>query len=218
MKFGDVAAQKAFEQAVMNIEATSSAEVVVAIRAGSATYSHVHAVTAALCGFGMLAYTLFAETEYSMLWILALPAAAATVGVLLCQAVPWIRRVATSATQRQRATQRAAQSTFVELGVHLTASRVGVLFYFSLLERSCTVIADQAITAAIPARELAALEAQLAATMPAGGVATANAMERILPLLNTLPRLVNDRNELSDTLNVKADISPFRARLFGGRV
>ncbi|MBP9085509.1 MAG: hypothetical protein KBG15_05290 [Kofleriaceae bacterium] len=218
MKFGDVAAQQAFERAVVNIEAASGAEVMVAIRARSAAYAHVHGAVAALCGFALLAFMLFSENEFSLLWILVLPLVAAAVGVLMCEAVPWIRRVGTSTSQRHRATQRAAQATFVELGVHRTTARVGVLFYFSLLERSCTVIADQAVAAAVAAPELAALEAQLAATMAAGGVATANAMDRILPLLKTLPRRANDRNELPDRLNVKADSLPYRTRLFGGRV
>lgn len=218
MKFVDGEAQKAFDQAIVAIEVASSAEVVVAVRARSERYSHVHAAVAAIGVFGMLAYTLYAEQVFSLLWILVLPLATGVAGALLVEAVPAIRRIGTSQRQREQATRRAARATFVELSVHHTAGRTGMLFYFSVLERSCVVVGDQAVGAVVPTADLAALEAQLSAAMADGGTACARAMDRVVPLLKALPCAADDRNELPDAMDVAVGRSAFRARLFGGRV
>ena len=218
MNFLDSQAKKSFDAVVEKIEATSSVEAVIAIRGRSASYYHVHAVAAVLCVFGVLAYTLFAEQVFSLIWIILLPFMAGVGGAVFVESVPGARRVGTSERQRQHATQRAARATFVELGVHHTTSRCGVLFYYSLLERKCSVIADLGVVVAVPAAELAALEVQLGVAISAGGVATARAMEHVLPLLKMLPRSAVDRNELPDALNVQVSRLPIRARLFGGRV
>ncbi len=217
MRFVDDDARKAFDQAIVAIEAASSGEAVVAVRARSARYSHVHAAVAAIGAFGMLAYTLYAEQVFSLLWILLLPLATGSAGALLVEAVPALRRVTTSRQQREQATRRAARATFVELCVHHTSGRTGMLFYFSVLERCCVVVGDQAVVAVVSAAELAALEADLSKVMRHGGAATARAMQRVVPLLKALPRATDDRNERPDGIDVTVGRSAFRARLFGGR-
>jgi putative membrane protein len=213
-RFLTPAGERAFRDAVTAIEGVSSVEVVIAVRP-SAQRGSMPAVSAAVvAAAAMLAYTLYADAEFPLWAVLALPFAVAVAAALLALTPP-LHRWLVSAHVLDHHVLEIARATFVERGVHATRDRSGLLVFISLLERRVALIGDVGVERAVGKAELARWTSELTGQLAAGGEATAKALAGLAPALaKAMPRRADDTNELPDAVVTTAPRG--LARLFGG--
>jgi putative membrane protein len=194
-------AKQALRASIGTVEAKSSAEVVIAVRARSGHYHHVGFAVGALAAFAALAFTLFSRWEFSLWSILFDPVLCGVVAGLAASQIPPLSRWLTPPSIRRAWVRRAARATFYEKGIRLTRGRTGVLIYVSLLERMCEVVCDSGVLGAVARgpwdRAVEAL--QEAVARGGSGVDVAREIEALGAVLApVLPRAEDDENELPD--------------------
>jgi putative membrane protein len=143
-------AKKALTEAVREVEASTSAELMVAVRARSGSYLHADLIAGIAVGLAALAFLLFSEREFGLLAFVVDTVVAGLLGGLIASRFPGLRRLLTRPAVRRRLAETAARSLFLEKRVHGTAGRTGFLLYVSVLEREAVVVTDlglQALTA-----------------------------------------------------------------------
>lgn len=197
--------KQAFTDAIVAVESRTSAEVVIAVRARSATYRHVELITGIAVTFATLAFMLYTPSyQFGLLSLLIDPFVAGLAAGLLATQIDPLHRLLTLPRVRGERVRIAAQSTFFENGVRMTSERTGVLVYLSLLERTVHVVADTGVSEAVdPAewtRACAAIDDALAGEND--GLAVAAAIEGLGDVLEpALPRSQFDVNELADEVD-----------------
>lgn len=200
--FLDDEAHTAFQRAVTAIEEASAAEVVIAVRRRSHEYRHANLLIGALVAFISLSAMLFAEQPFGLAAILIDPFVVGLAAGALVELLPGLKRVLTLPSRRYHHVGRAARATFVDRGVHATASRAGLLVYISWLEQQVVLVPDTALAKALPPDALASLEGAMTDAMGAGGAAVARALEKAAPeLAKAAPRRAEDVNELPDAID-----------------
>ena len=191
-------ARREVAAAVKFVEATSAAELVVAVRHQSAHYRSADYLAGALAGFAMLLLLLFHPHTFA---VRTMPLDVAVVFAIAAWATaksPFLRRLLTSPKLRAENVARAARAAFVELGVSKTSGRTGILVYLSMLERTAEVVGDIGVAADCLRAELPALKAAVEKEDLRALVAALRAFSS--PLCNALPRAADDVNELPDEL------------------
>lgn len=194
------AARESIRAAIAAIEARTAAEIVVSVT----RRSQLHALPPALLGvtaaLALHAYLLFAEPEFPLDWLLALPPAAGALAALAGCLAPLQRRL-TPASLRRRGVLLAGQATFYRREVGRTRDRVGVLVFLSLVEGQAEVVADAGVLRARPVdawdEAVAAIDRALAAGgRPDAVVAALHGLGDVLA--RCLPRRDDDTDELAD--------------------
>ena len=135
-------AKKALTEAVREVEACTSAELMVAVRARSGSYLHADLIAGIAVGLAALAFLLFSEREFGLLAFIVDTVVAGLLGGLIASRFPGLRRLLTRPAVRRRLAETAARSLFVEKRVHGTAGRTGFLLYVSVLERESVFVTD----------------------------------------------------------------------------
>ncbi len=135
-------AKRALTDAVRDVEAVTSAELVVAVRARSGSYLHADLTAGILAGVAVLAVLLFSRWEFALLWFVLDPLLAGLLAGGISSRIPAIRRALTGPADRRRQVETAARALFVEKRIHGTSGRTGLLLYVSVLEREAAVVAD----------------------------------------------------------------------------
>lgn len=200
--FLDAEARATFERAIRTIESASGVEVVLAVRRRSHTYRHANVAIGAAIAFMGLAAMLFVDHVFSHTSILFDPFIVGIAAGWLVELLPAVKRVLTPRARRHELVARAARSTFVERGVHVTASRNGLLVYISWLEQEVVLVPDVALAKAVAPEALRQLETDMTAAMHAGGTAVAGVLEKFsAELARVAPRRHDDVNELPDALD-----------------
>jgi len=188
-------------EAVRAVEAKSRAELVVAVRSRSDSYSRGPLLFGAVVAWGVLGFELFSPYEFPLDAIFLEPAIIGACAAFLAGAIPDFTRVLASPKKRRESVERAAHATFQERGVGLTRERTGVLLYLSLLEREAVVVADKGITDMVPPDVWTPLMSRVvesARSAPyAAGLAAAVRLF-VEPLAAELPSLSDDVDELAD--------------------
>ena len=198
------AATTGLRDAISALEARSSAELVVSVRARSAAYLHTHILIGVLAGLGTLAFLLFSRYPFALHWFLVDPVLIGGLVALAASRLPPIRRALTPAPMREARVRIAASALFFDKGVHHTRERTGILLYVSLLERRALLIADAAVEREVPRREWRAAAAAIDRVVASGGdgVELARALGPLGDLLaRHLPRNAGDVNELADEVD-----------------
>lgn len=199
------AGERAFAEAITAIEAVSSIEVVVAVRPHARKWLWPATVLGALVGGAMLAYTLFADLEFSLWQILVLPIAAGIGAGIVGGSLPVLYRALTPVRFLEQHVRVAARAAFVERGVHATRDRTGLLVFIALLEGRAELVGDVGVVTAVGNDRLAAWGDKLTAALSIGATATATELGKLAgELASALPRKSDDTNELPDTLDVTA--------------
>lgn len=203
-RFLDDAARAAFQEAIEAIEATSSAEVVVALRRQSAGYLLGNVLLGCAAAFLALAYMLYSAHQFSLLSILVDPfVAGAGIGAL-AELVPAAKRLLVPAGQQRFAVARAARAAFFDRGVANTRARTGLLVYLSWLERRAVVLPDSGVPRGFAAEGAQALEARLTAAMAGSGAEVARVLRGVAgELAVAMPRGEDDVNELPDAVDAQ---------------
>ena len=200
MAFLTDADQAALAAAATAIEARSSAEIVIVIRAQSDPYVHADLLAGIAAGVLLLWFQLFSPWEFSLLWILVGPILFGGATGLLVSRAPGTRRLLTGARWRERIVRNAARAEFLEQGIDTTRGRTGILVYVSILERMAEVVADRGVLRAVPEAEWNAKANALKQAVARGERADALAAHvyGLTDLLaRALPRAADDEDELS---------------------
>ena len=141
----------ALTDAVREIEACSSAEVVVEVRSRSGSYAYAEARFAALLAFIALLFLLFSPWPFGAFWVAVDVAVVYGIGLFVARRSDTVRRRMTKASERNAQVRTLAAATFHERGVANTAGETGMLVYLSLLEKRLEILADRGVLLAVPA-------------------------------------------------------------------
>ncbi len=200
--FGEGAKARVTE-AIKQIEAQTSAEVVVAVRRRSGTYRQADYLFGFVCSLVVLGVLLFAPQEFL---VEAMPLdvlLAFAAGAFLSSRVAIVERALTSRKARRAQVALAARAAFVDLGVTRTSGRTGVLVYVSAFERAVEVVADLGFSADARARLEPRFQALDAAVR--GGLELDPFLAALTalgpPLGELYPHRDDDVNELPDEVS-----------------
>lgn len=149
----DLAACDALAQCVKGIEKDTDAEIVIVVRARSASYRQADYLCGSFLGFVALLFVLFSPFHFHEYWVPVNVAVVFAGGVYLSSHVAGIRRLLTTRKFRAQAARTGAAAMFYEAGIANTDAEMGVLVYLSLLERRLELIADRGVLKAVPAME-----------------------------------------------------------------
>ena len=199
-------AQAAVRQAVADVEALTSAEMVIAVRSSSGRYREADYV----CGFAAALVTLLAllyRPQVFPLWVFVPNLLVAfVVGSLLGSQSASLRRLLTPRTVLEDNVRRSARAWFVEGRYSRLPQRNAVLVYVALLERRVEVVADLGVSVtALEPRWTEACRALDETLHPRPDLPRFVAALRRLgeTLSREHPRLARDRNELPDEVEVR---------------
>ena len=198
------AATTALRDAISAVEARSSAELVVSVRARSAAYLHADVLVGVIAGLAALAFLLFSPYPFALHWFLIDPVLVGVLVALAASRLPPVRRLLTPRRMREARVRAAAAVVCHEKGVHHTRARTGVLLYVSLLERRALLLADSGIEREVPHREWRAAAAAIDRVVAGGGdgAELARALAPLGDLLALhLPHRTGDVNELPDEVD-----------------
>lgn len=127
---------------IKEIEAQTSAEVVVAVRHESGVYRAADYLFGALAALSTLAFMLFSRRVFPIRWFPADVTVAFVVGVFVCANFPLLRRLLTPGKQMKENVHAAACAAFIKMGVSRTTGRNGILVFVSLFEKKIEVLPD----------------------------------------------------------------------------
>ena len=198
--FFSVEAKQATAASVKNVEACTSAEVVVAVRKRSGRYG----VLAYHFGLGLaaavVAYLLLVPAVYTVEAIALDGILAFALGSVLAANFDTVLRLLSRPSTIASNMHGAARAAFFDLGISRTTGRNGILVYVSLFERRCVVLADLGIDPkALEPGWLAAGEELEHALKRRDLPAFQKALQRLGPVLGRVhPRSEDDVNELPD--------------------
>ncbi len=190
-----------WQDKVARIEASSAAEVVVAVQQQAGCYADVPWKCAALSGFLSLVFMVHSPILFHPdgLWMnLAL---AGVLGGLLGSRLPVARRWLTSSGRRQRQFDESLLLAFERLQLSHTRQRTGLLVLVSWLECRAAIKPDLGLTARLAGAEFNRLQQLLDGARSRAELAAAvsTVLEQLQPLLaRAVPRESHDVNELSD--------------------
>jgi putative membrane protein len=192
--------QSSVKKAVQEVELATAAELVVAVRPSSGHYRHTDlGVGLALALVGLLLF-LYHPAPFDFTYLPLELGALFALGVVTSVGVPPARRLFTRRRLMDQSVATAARSMFVELGVHRTRQRGGVLVLISSFERRAEVVADLGV----PRGEewTAWCERVSEAARRRDAERLLEALRELGPLLaEKLPRTDNDENELADDVH-----------------
>jgi putative membrane protein len=207
--------RKRIAQAVSDAEAKTCAEIVPVVATCSGRYDRSEDVVGLWIGAIALVvvWVLFQDAHtgewgetklvISLPIVLAILVGGWLLGVLIANAVPWLRRLFTPNREMREDVDKAARSAFFDSRVHHTDGSTGVLIYVSLFEHIATIVADQQVLEKVGQEKLNELCETLTAGLHereyAGAFCeTISALGAALG--NVLPRQEGDKNELADAL------------------
>ncbi|HNS98607.1 MAG TPA: hypothetical protein PKL73_16760 [Polyangiaceae bacterium] len=186
--------------AIVAIEAQTSAEVVVAVRRQSCPYRHIDVGLGSLASFISLLLLLFLPWDFAVSWMPVEVLIAFGVGFAL-STVYWApKRWLVGSSKLHETSWRAACTAFHENGISRTSGRNGLLVFVSMLERRVHVVTDIGID---PDGLGAAWQESLAAMQQAVDrtdfESFLQALLSIGPVLGAaMPHAEDDVNELPD--------------------
>jgi len=197
--------QRTVQRAATEAEGFTAAEIVVAVRRVSGRYREADYLFGFFVALVALLALLYLPQVFP-LWVFVPDVAVAfLMGTFVASRSMWLRRRLTSERVRRGNVRLSARATFTELPCSRLPARNGVLVYVALLERQVEVVTDCGIRQAAlgPAwhEACAALDATL---RPRPDVARFIVALRHLGTVlgREHPRLEDDVNELSDTVDV----------------
>ncbi len=195
----DPAVAASVMEIVHTIEQRSSVELVVEVRARSASYAHADERAAALMAFGTLAVVLFSPWVFSHWLVAILVVSGYGLGLLLPRALTPLRRVLTRTRERELNVKTAAAAAFIDRGVGRTRAGTGVLLFLSLFERRVEIIADRGVLDAVPVLEWNQFKESASKRLGLSGLP--QILRDLEPLMaKYLPATADDINEIPNEI------------------
>jgi len=197
MSWGTAEGDKAFRDAIADIEGTSSVEVVVAVRAHARLFLAQHVVVGLVAMYALLVYAVLAGWDA---WaVIALPLASGVIATLLVEYVPPLYRFLVPAWVREQHVVEAARALFVTKNVHATRERTGMLVFVAVRARAVEVVGDVGLVEKLTQTRLDHMAQALKAALPQGPAAIGRTLANFGPELAKLfPKKADDTNELPD--------------------
>lgn len=189
-------------RAIKEIEAQTSAEVVVAARRTSGAYRDVGYLSGFALALATLSFSLFHPASFSLVSMPIDVVVAFAVGAVAAGTSNTLRRVLTPTKTLALRCREAARSRFFDLGVGKTSGRNGILVYASVLERRVEIVADLGVDVGSDTWKNAA--STLERSLARGGdiEAFVTALAALGPVLGSvMPRQADDVNELPDEVD-----------------
>lgn len=189
--------------AVKEVEAQSSAEMVIAVRLRSGSYRHCDYLVGFLLALAALWGILLVPEPFRPATVVLDLALAFGLGAFVSSRSPFLERLFASRASKREQVQTSARAAFYDLRVSHTHGRTGVLVYVSLLERRAEVLCDSGVERALLGeaweRALTALGSAVRSQEPK---AVFEAVRALGPLLAaSCPRRAGDVNELPDEMS-----------------
>lgn len=187
-------------QAIKAVELQTSAELVVALRPSTLTDRDGAFVLGFACALASLCALLFLPQEFA-LWVFPIDVALAfVIGTAIGLSSLRLRTLLVSRAKSRAAVRAAACAAFVELAIHRTRGRTGILVFVSAQERAVEVVGDLGISSKRLGEGFDAWVRALQAAVKKGDFnAFIVALESAGPMLKgPLPRAEDDVNELED--------------------
>lgn len=138
---------------IQEIERNTDAELVVIVRARSASYASADYLFGFSLAFVVLLVILFAPFSFPEYWVPIDVAVAFVIGSIISWRSNALRRLFSKKNFRNKSVRTAAAAMFYEAGVANTNAEMGVLIYLSLLERRLELIADRGVLKMVPAND-----------------------------------------------------------------
>jgi putative membrane protein len=190
-------------EAIRDVEAQTSAELVVCVRRVSADYRHADYLAGAIAAFAALLLLLFLPQPFLVELMPLDVALAFLAGVLASTRLPALRRTLARRRRLDEEVRKAARAAFYEMGVSRTRGRTGVLVFASMLEQCIEVVPDVGVDLKALGPSLVRATDALAASVR-GRTDFAlflDGLKALGPALApSLPRAEDDVNELPDDL------------------
>ncbi len=149
------------EALVGELERDTQAEIVVVAARRSGSYRDVQWAGGAGLAMLTLLLILYSPLSFPTLAVPALLLLSAGLGSWLLGRSPALMRRITRASRREAQVLEAARASFVEMAVHGTRDRSGVLVYVSELEAQAAVVRDLGIDGQVPGAAWNGLALQL---------------------------------------------------------
>jgi putative membrane protein len=203
MPYLSEASKQALTAAVEDIERSSAAEVVVAIREKSGSMLQSDLLAGCLGGLLTLGFLLFSPFVFSLEAILLDTFVFGLLACLVSSRLPGLRFYLTPRRLAEESVQRAARAEFFDAHISETRERTGILVYVSQTERLAEVLADSGVRNAV---DIASWEAgvrriRYVAAHVREGAALAEAVRELREVLALcLPRQADDVDELSNVV------------------
>lgn len=193
-------AKQSTARSVKNVEAQTSAEVVVAVRRRSGDYRVDAYHFGLLLGGLVVAYLLVAPQIFTVGDIALDGALGFGLGLLLALNVSPLLRFLAREKSLAKNVHDAARVAFVELGISRTSGRNGLLVFVSTFEQRAYVVTDVGIDVArLGAKWAEACAALSSAVKRRDLPGFEAALESLGPVLGaSMPRAADDVNELPD--------------------
>jgi putative membrane protein len=149
----DNAACETLAGCIQEIERTTDSELVVVVRARSASYAHADYLFGAVLAFVVLLVILFVPFPFPEYFVPIDVALAFVIGSIISWRSNSVRRLFSTEKFRRKSVRTAAAAMFYEAGIANTNAEMGVLIYLSLLERRLELIADRGVLKKVPAHD-----------------------------------------------------------------
>ncbi|MEI8258829.1 MAG: hypothetical protein WCJ30_24425, partial [Deltaproteobacteria bacterium] len=199
------AAREEAGKAVADVELQTAAEVVVAVRGTCDPYAAADLLWGALASLVALSLLLYLPQHFPPFAFPLDSAAAFGLAAWASSRMPAMRRLLTTARDRDGRVKTAARAAFVDMGISRTTGRTGILIFVGVFEQRVEVVAD----IGVPVPSLGAawtdgIAGMQRAVEGRGDHAAFFAAVRSLgpALASVLPRAEDDVNELPDGMAV----------------
>lgn len=200
----DSKAKDEVTRAIRDLEAKTSAEVVVVVRAVSGHYRH----TDGFVGFGLVIVVvcvfLFHPAPFDEHLLPFEVLLAFVLGGFASSNLPPLRRALTSRRLMEESVLCAARAAFVERGVSRTRGRTGLLIYVSVFEQKVELVGDVGLDFDALGDTFAAARRRIEESVEKTGGLPAFLVglgELGEALGRSLPRAEDDENELADEVH-----------------
>jgi len=200
-QFFEERTKKKVRAAVAEIEARSSAEIVVSVERISGFYRHADYLGGLATALLALATFLYSPEPFTWTFLPLELALAFGLGTFFVASVDGLRRRLVGKALLERNVRRAAKEAFFDLGMSKTRGRSGVLVFLSAFERRVQVIADVGVSTDGSDWKDATQKLDRAVRLDVDAGRFVTALEGLGDVLaRLLPRADDDENELPDDL------------------
>jgi uncharacterized membrane protein len=199
--FFDAKAKAETTAAIKEIEAKTSAEVVVVVRPWSGSYRAADFLCGAIAAWAALLFLLFSPYPFAVATMPVDVVVVFVAAVLVSARSTVVRRLLSRRTTREATVRTDAKAAFVDMGIARTHRRAGVLVFVSMLEHAVSIVPDVAVEAAKLGEAWKRASADLEACLrPTPALPRFLAALRALgpALAEGLPHHEGDENELPD--------------------